>query len=338
MTRPLRALVIGGTGFLGLNLVAALQLAGHDVVATRRRSSNTLFARRLRVPLVDADLDAPASLTDALRGRDVVFFAAGHYPRYSVDTDAQVALAVRRLRTALDASHAAGVRRFVFTSSVATVARPPDDRPARESDGLAAAPPGSTYFAVKLALERAALAPPPGLEVVVTCPTGCLGPYDHKVGTGFFLLGLLSRRLDVFLDGRINLVDARDVALAHLAAATRGAPGERYILGGHDLTVADFLARVSRRFDVPLPPRALTADQALAFATAEEQRCLTTGRGRPALSREMVDVITHGQFVAIDKARAALGLHPRPLGETLDATAAWYRHNGFIPSTGASPA
>lgn len=327
----MRALVVGGTGFIGLNLVDALQREGHDVVAGRRASSNTIFARRLGVPLVSCDLADLEGLSRSMDGRDTVFFAAGHYPRYSVDTAQQVDDAVRALRTALEAARAAGVGRFVYTGSVVTIGAPTPGALGRETDGTSVAPPGSTYFEVKLALEAEALAAR-DIDVVVTCPTGCLGPYDHKVGTGSFVVGMATQGFDHWVDGNVNIVDVRDVARGHLLAAQAGRPGQRYILGGHNLTVGELIDRIASRFGLPRAPGPLDERDALAFALEEEARCLPR-RERPRLTREMVDVVTHGQFVDSSRAMTELGFVARPLDETLDASFDWYRRNGYIAPT-----
>jgi dihydroflavonol-4-reductase len=327
-----KAVVIGGTGFLGLNLVEALLASGHEVVATRRGSSNTIFLRRFKVPMRAASLDEVDSLVAAMQGSEVAFFAAAHYPRLSIDTEAQVARAVAQGRNVLEAARRAGVRRLVYTGSVVTVARPKADRPAVEADGVpASAPQGSTYYAVKLALQREIHAAR-GLEIVELLPTGCFGPYDHKVGTGFFVVAVAHGKLAAFVDGKINVVDVRDVARAHVAAAREGRPGERYILGGHDVVVSDFLSRISRCLGVPMAARKLGAQEALELATAEEARCQGTPE-RPALSREIVDMAVWGQFVDSGKARAELGFAPRPLAATLADSVDWYRRNGYIPKT-----
>ncbi len=326
----MNALVVGGTGFLGLNLCAELKARGIPCATTRRRSSNTLFARRLGIELCHADLDTGEGLAEACAGRDVVFFCAGHYPRFSVDTEAQTEVAVRRLQSVLDAARAAGVRRLVYYGTVSTIGPAPEGRLVDESCGLATPDPRDTYTIVKLALARA-LHAAEGIEVVELCPTGCLGPYDHKVGTGYFLLGLLSARLDFWVEGRVNFVDARDVAFAAIAAAERAEPGERILIGGHNLEVRAFVEHVCERFGVPRPRRGLGAEEAWALAEAEEARCLAEGRGRPALSVEMAAAITGGHFVDISRAKARLGLAPRPLDETLDDAARWYRAHGYLP-------
>ena len=328
----MNALILGGTGFLGLNLAEALKAAGHEVRAGRRRSSNTIFARRLGVPLVSADLGDRAQLADAMAGSDVVFFAAGHYPRYAGDTVAQVSTGVSGVASALAAARRAGVRRFVYVGSVATVAQRADGRPATEADGLIVPPPGATYHAVKVAMARTVMeaASRGELGIVTACPTGCLGPYDHKVGTGYLVAGVGSGRLDRFVDGFVDMVDARDVARSLVVAAERGRHGARYILAGHGLPVSTLIDRLARRLGVEPPTRRLAAEEAVAFADAEEARCRGTAE-RPRLSRELVDLIVHGQPVDDALARGELGHLARPLEATFDDTYDWYQRNGFVP-------
>ena len=327
----MKAVVIGGTGFIGLNIVQALKAGGHEVVATRRPASNTIFLRRLKVPLRPVSLEEPDSIAAAMDGCDTAFFCAGHYPRFSIGTRAQVSQAVRQVRNALSVARRVGLRRFVYTGSVVSVARPKRRRPATEADGvLRRAPPGSTYFAVKLALEREVLAAArEGLDAVVLLPTGCFGPFDHKVGTGYFVVALGNGALSTYVDGRINVVDVRDVAAAHVAAASKGRSGERYILGGHNLTVRQFVTGMAQRIDVAPPQRILERAEAFEVAATEEARCHGTPQ-RPALSREMVDMAVYGQFVDSGKARTELAFNPRPLEETIADSFEWYRQNGYV--------
>ncbi|OGQ82300.1 MAG: hypothetical protein A2289_00545 [Deltaproteobacteria bacterium RIFOXYA12_FULL_58_15] len=332
----MKAVVVGATGFLGLNIIEALKAADSpfdEIVATRRKSSNTIFLRRLKVPMVEAALEDVDSLVNAFENTDVVYFAAGHYPRLSVDTADQVRQAVGGAENLFNAARQAKVRRVIYTGSVVTVGRPTEDRLATEADGSPSIPDGSTYFAVKVALEPAVMAAH-GVETIALSPTGCFGPFDHKVGTGFYIVGMANQALSVYTDGRINVVDARDVAAAHVQAATRGRPGERLILGGHNVRVTALLQMVSRLFGVPMPERCMTAAEAVVFASAEEERCHKEGKGRPAISREIVDMIVHGQFVDSSKAKTELGFTVRPLEDTLMASFEWYRANGFIRRNG----
>lgn len=338
----MNALVVGGTGFVGMNVVRALVAAGHDVTATRRARSNTLFARKLGARLEHADLDDTASLVKVMRGRDVVFMCAGHYPRYSLDPEREIGLARARAHAGITGAILADVPRYVLTSSVATVGPPPPGRElSRECDLLPVALRAGAYHGAKIAIEDETLAVSArgDIHVVILCPTGIMGTLDVKAGTGFVVVALGTGRLPFYVPGKTNLVDADDVAAAHLAAATKGRPGDRYLVGGHNLTVRQLLRAIADELEIslaswPLPPRL-----AGVLATVAEMRVAAENRGgRAFLSRELVDVVTHGRWVDTTMATRELGLAPPvPLETTIRKACDWYRKNRYLPSRGSSP-
>jgi len=333
----MRALVVGGTGFVGMNVVRALSSAGHDVIATRKPHANTLFARKLGVPLVRAELDDVSSLAAAMEGRDVAFMCAGHYPRFSLDGDREVDLARARMQGALTAARRAGVKRFVFTGSIATVGPPRTGDLSDERDPIDPRALGSVYHRVKLALEEEALgAHGDGLEVVVLLPTAIIGELDVKAGTGFLIVALANGALPFFVNGRINVVDADDLARAHVLAAERARGGERYIIGGHNLMVDELLERVASIVGVDTAPQRVPAWLGAAIATFSELRCAAARDGkRPLLARELVDVVRFGQWVQSDKARVELELPPpTSLATTLRKACSWYRRHRYVPQQG----
>ena len=336
----MKAIVLGGTGFLGMNVVTALVAAGHDVTATRRARSNTLFARRLGSRLVSADLDDTPSLTRAMKGCDVAFMCAGHYPRYSLDVERELSIARKRVRASLEAAIDAGVRRYVLTSSVATIGRPRHGHALANEGDVLAHPPG-VYHAVKLAIEDEVMrAHARGLDVVILCPSGVLGALDVKVGTGFLIVALGNGRLPFYVDGRINVVDAEVVAHAHLAAAIHGTSGARYIVGGHNVTLHALLDIVADELELPLRAVRLPGPIASLLATLDEMRCATmNGSRRPMLSRELVDVVRHGQWVSTERASRELGLpEAPPLAATVRTACRWYGRHRYLPPAGGTHA
>ena len=330
----MKALVVGGTGFIGMNLVRELVARGHDVVATRRPGGNTLFARRLGARLVPVDLDQPELLAAAMRGREVVFLCAGHYPRYSLDRAREVAIARERARRALWAARAARIQRLVLTSSVALVGPPAPGR--QLSDERDEADPASlrcVYHAVKAAIEsEARLACYDGLDVVVLRPTAVFGELDVKAGTGFVVVAVGRQQLGFFVEGRVNVVDADDLARAHVRAAERGRRGEVYIAGGHNLTARALLETIAGTLDVPLRAHRLPPALAAGLCTLAELRARRSrGQRRETLPRELVDVVRHGRWVDVTKARTELGLkEPTPLEVTLKKACDWYLRHRYL--------
>lgn len=331
----MKALVLGGTGFIGMNLARALVSGGHDVTATRRVRGNTLFARKLGATLVRAELDDEQALTAAMRGRDVVFQCAGHYPRYSLDRARELLVARERVRCTLRAAERAGVSRYVLTSSVATVGPPrAGQRCSDERDRVERRTLGCVYHAVKSAIEDEVLAAGRrGLDVVLVCPTAVFGELDVKAGTGFVIVALGRRKLPLYVEGKTNLVDADDLARALILAAERGRAGERYIIGGHNLQVSALLRQIAAILRVPFRSVRVPGPLAGWAATWAEQRALAGRAGqRPFLSRELVDVVRFGRWVDTSKARRELGIaDATPLETTLQKACSWYRRHRYLP-------
>jgi dihydroflavonol-4-reductase len=329
-----KSLVLGAGGFLGINLVDALLVAGWDIRCGRRKRSNVLALRERKVLLVQADLDSPEELSGAMAGREIVFHLAGHYPRLSLDREAALRTGLGQIDRVLDAAAAAGVQRLVYVSSTATVAKARDGEsgeagPSDERHVFPGMPGFGTYHDLKWAMEARALAER-RLEVVVACPGGCLGPYDLRVGTSTLLVALARGMDPPHPDGWVSPVDARDVAQALVRLAAHPAPPRRVILAGPSMSLHALLSLVARRYGVREPSPTLLAEAARALADAEEERASREG-GRPGLSREIVDLIVHGARIDAGLSKAALGLAYRPLDETLAAADDWNRRMRILP-------
>lgn len=328
-----RALVIGGTGFIGLHVVDALLGAGWSVRTTRRKSSPTLLLRKRPVEMVNGSLDDAESLRRAMEGIDVVFLTAGHYPRYSLTPDASVALAVGQLDRCYAAAKDAQVRRVVYASSVAALA--PGETPATEDD---VGPPDlreGTYPTVKKAMEAATdRARDGGLDVTSLLLGGCIGPWDLRLGTNGFLAAILSGAVPHWYDGLVHLVAVEDAAHAHLAAALSGGP--RHLVGGHTVRVGELIGGLVRRHGAPDPGPSISLDEMRALAEAAE-RAAAPLRLRVPVPRELVDIAALGRPIDSRRALESLGLSLTPLDAAIDATVAWLVRHRFVRSA-PSPA
>lgn len=326
----MRALVIGGTGFIGLNLVDELLASGASVRVTRRKQSATILLQGRPVELADASLEEEEKLVHAMDGCDVVFLCGAFYPRYSLDMSGALAQGTRGVRNACEAALKARVPRFVYTSTVATLGRAPGGRAADERDVAAEMPQESVYRSVKWAMEREVdAARGRGLSAVTLMPGGCIGPWDVRLGTGALLVGVVRGGLPWWVDGTVNMVDVGDVARAHVAAA-KATPSDRYLLGGHNITVGRLLRVIAARFGGSVPSHELSPRVARVRANAEEQEA-AQHRRRVPVPREFVDMVTTGQPVSSARARTELGLTTTPLIEALDRAHAWFVRHSYIP-------
>jgi dihydroflavonol-4-reductase len=296
---------------------------------TRRARSNHLLLRKHQVEFREAALEDVESLKRAASGCDVIFMAAGHYPRYSLDVRASVSDGVRGIRNACAASLAAGVERLIYTSSVGSLATV-EGRAANEMDVGSSMPEGSIYRAVKWTMEREVeRAAARGLGAITLLPGGCLGPGDLRVGTGAFLVGVVRGELPWWVDGSINLVDVADIARAHVAAVT-ASPGSRFCVAGRHVRVSWLLQYAAERYGGRVPTVCLPAAEARRRANADEREAAPFQRRVP-IPREIVDLVTTGQVVSIAKSEAELGFVSRSLDETLDRTYAWFARLGLLP-------
>lgn len=329
MGERVNALILGAAGFLGTNLFDALRAHGIEAACGRRARTNVLALRSRRARLVAADIDRPAELLAAMRGRDVVFHLAGHYPRHGLDSAGSVARGTAEMRRVVDTAAEAGVGRLVVVSSTATVA-PRAGGPSDEGCTWPAPPGFGAYHDTKWAMEEAALGGGHP-SVVVACPSGCLGPWDLRIGTSALLVALARGMDPPHPDGTVALVDVGDVAEALVRLARHPCPPRRVLLSGGNHRLHALLVALAERYGVPRPSAPLSAAEARALADREEHAWVHARARRPLLSREIVDLVVHGVPIDASLAERVLDLRPTSLSHTLDRFDAWARAMRFIP-------
>ncbi len=329
-----RCLVIGASGAIGGNVVRALVAAGHEVRALLRHDSSPRAIDGVACEQVIGDVRDPASLMAAVNGRDWVFHCAGYYPTVSLDPRKVLRVGVAGMRNVLDACAAAGVTRVVYTSSLSTIAPPPDGagRIADERDLYLPGTVNDPYYEVKWAMEcEATRAAAAGQDVVVVNPSICIGPWDPKPTGGRLVLGVARGKLPAYVEGTVNVVHLADVGLGHVRAAERGRSGRRYILGGEDTTVGAILRLAAELAGVPPPRRAIPGDVALGAAYASEVLATYVTKRPPLLPIEGVNMILHGQALSTERMRGELGITaPRPLREAVADALAWFRAHEYV--------
>ena len=321
-------LVLGATGFIGGHIVRAAIEQGWEVRGLRRRPGAQGHVQGVPVRWYDGNLDEPESLRAALDGVQVLFHAAAYYPQDSRPVAAHLAYSVQQIRGVLDAAAAAGVERIVYTSSLSTIGRPPkgsgrlaDERDAYVPGSLSA----SAYYECKYAMESEVLrASATGREIVVTNPTLVLGPGDLHLAVGRVIIPLLRGWGLAWLPGDVNVIDVRDCADAHLAAARLGERGERFILGGHNLSVHALQDLIADGAGVRRPRWGISEGVMDRLA-----RLLAHLPGLRVYSGHL-HALSHWQGFNTRKAHDQLGLIARPLQVTIAEMIEWYRSSGHL--------
>lgn len=325
-----RALVLGSTGCIGNNLVRACLDAGWTVRALHRAGSKTWMLDGLDVETTIGDLADRSSLVAAMKGCDVVFHAAAYYPYHSLDMAGSLREAVLGMRNVLLAAAECGAGRLVFTSSLTTVGPPGGvGRLADERDFYLPGSTKSAYFESKWAMEAEAWrAIAEGLPIIIVCPTAVFGPWDIKPATGEILLNVAKGRFPIWLDLDVNVVDSRDVGLGQILAAERGRVGQRYILGGENLTVRQAVTMAAEEAGQKPPqwraPLGLV-NGAVAFGEVLGRLPLI-----PALPLEHFKTLSEWQALSVSKAKEELAFHTRPFRDTIRDSLAWFRRHGYL--------
>jgi dihydroflavonol-4-reductase len=322
---PLRCCIIGATGFIGGQVARAAIDQGWRVRAVRRRPDAVGAIGDLPVEWVTGDLMDRASLVSAMRDCPLVFHVAGHYPQRSCDIWQAVQHGVIGMRHVLTAAPIAGIKRLIYTSALTTIGPPGEPgRLANESDPYIPGSVPNAYFESKWAMEMEAMrAFGRGVPVVIVNPTTTFGPGDVKPTSGKALLMLAKGLIPGYIAGTINVVDSRDVATGHIAAAQHGRPGRRYILGGHNLTFEEMLATMASAAGRRTPRVRLPGWSAKVLGQAG---CLLGVTGSAVL--QAID-----QFQPLDTshARSELKLgEPIPFEQTCLDTLAWFRQHGYL--------
>jgi dihydroflavonol-4-reductase len=327
----MRALVTGATGFVGAAVARALIREGWQVRALARRGSDRRNIQHLPVEVVEGDLADRASLEPALTDCQALFHVAADYRLGAFDPRQLYQTNVEGTRNILDASRQAGVRRVVYTSSVATVGIPADGSPGNEDTPVGVADMIGHYkrskFLAEQVVREAAVS---GASVVIVNPSTPIGPGDVKpTPTGQMVLDAAAGRMPAYVDTGLNIVHVDDVAAGHLLAFHRGRPGERYILGGEDMTLREILVEIAQLAGRKPPAVRLPTGVVLPIAyVAEAVARITRRPGR--ITVEGVRMARKRMFFSSDKARRELGYEWRPPTEALRDAITWLREQGSL--------
>jgi dihydroflavonol-4-reductase len=324
-------LVTGATGFVGSAVARAVAARGHRLRVLVRASSNRRNLAGLDAEPIVGELTDPSSLARAAAGCRYIFHVAADYRVWVPDPAAMLRANVEGTAAMLRAAQAAGVERIVYCSSVAALGLTGDGSPADETTPVNEASIVGTYKKSKYLAEQAVLdLVRQGTPAVIVNPAAPVGPRDIRpTPTGRMILDAAAGRMPAYIDTGLNVVHVDDVGEGHLLALERGRVGERYILGGENLSLRDLLALVARVVGRRAPTFRLTQEMVWPVAMAAEALARVLDF-EPPVTRDHLRMARKRMFFSSAKAMAELGYYPRPAQRGVEEAVAWFRAEAML--------
>ncbi|QHS51041.1 hopanoid-associated sugar epimerase [Edaphobacter sp. 12200R-103] len=327
----MRAFITGATGFVGSHVAQRYAAEGAKLRLLTRKTSNLSAIEGLDAEIVTGDLRQPEGLRSAIAGCDALVHVAADYRLWVRDPREMYAANVDGTRDLLRIAREAGVSRVIYTSSVATMGFKSDGSVVDEDTPVALADMIGHYKRSKFLGEQEAIkAARAGQHVMILNPTTPIGPGDAKpTPTGRIIVDFLNRKFPAYVETGLNLVDVSEVARMHFVALDHGRPGERYILGGENLTLKQILDRMSAITGLPSPSMKVPHAVAMAFAFFDET---FTGKLLKKEPRATVEAVRMGKkmmFASSSRAERELGFKHVPIYHALRSAIDWFVTHGY---------
>ncbi|MDB5460927.1 MAG: NAD-dependent dehydratase [Caulobacteraceae bacterium] len=325
----------GASGFVGSAVARRLLARGYRVAALVRPTSPRTNLDGLDLEIAWGDMTDRASVAAAAKGARYLFHVAADYRLWARDPEDIVRANRQGTEAVMRAALAAGVERVVYTSSVATLGAPPgQDRlaPADESAPLTEQTAIGAYKRSKVIAERLVerMVADEGLPAVIVNPSTPIGPRDVKpTPTGRIIVEAATGKVPAFVDTGLNLAHVDDVAEGHLLALDKGRIGERYILGGQDVTLRQMLADIAALAGRKAPTINLPRGPLYPLASLFEAVAQITGK-EPMLTRDALTMSKRMMFFTSGKAERELGYRARPYREALADAMGWFGEHGYL--------
>jgi dihydroflavonol-4-reductase len=324
-------LVTGAAGFVGAAVTRALVAQGRPVRVLVRATSDRCNLAGLPVEVAEADLRDAGAVARAMAGVRHLFHVAADYRLWARDPEEIVRNNLATTASVMNAARDVEVERIVYTSSVATLLPDPagaadETRPATEATVIGA------YKRSKVVAERLVetMVREQELPAVIVNPSTPIGPRDVRpTPTGRIIVEAANGKMPAYLDSGLNLVHVDDAAAGHLAALEQGRIGERYVLGGQDVALAEMLRTIAEIVGRPPPKIAIPRTPLFPLAWANEKLAGITGR-EPFLTLDSLRMAKHHMFYSSAKAERELGYRARPYREALVDAIGWFRDAGMI--------
>jgi dihydroflavonol-4-reductase len=328
----MKAFVTGATGFVGSHVARALAAQGADLRLFVRATSRTDNIADLPAEVTVGDLRKPESLKAAMSGCDFVFHVAADYRLWVRNPEEMYQANVEGTRAIIQAAQESGVRRVIYCSSVATMGFKQTGEIVNEEAPVSLADMVGHYKRSKFMAEQIALeAGRKGANVVVVNPTTPIGEFDIKpTPTGRIVVDFLKKNFPAYVDTGLNLADVKEVARGHVLAMEKARPGERYILGGENLTLKQILDKLAEITGLPSPTMKVPHGVAMGFAAFDQFFTGIVLGKEPRATLEAVKMGRKKMFASSAKAERELGYQVLPVEEALRRAVAWFQTHGYV--------
>lgn len=326
-------LVTGATGFLGSSVARLLLARGDAVRVFARRGSDRRNLAGLDLDVVEGDLMDAGTFAPAVRGISALYHVAADYRLWVRDVAAMMQTNIAGSQALIRAAAAAGAQRIVYTSSVAVLGTHPDGAPADEDTPVTQKDMIGVYKLSKFLAEQAVsdLVRDEGAPVVIVNPSTPIGPRDIKpTPTGRIIVEAASGRMPAYVDTGLNIVHVDDVAQGHLLAHDKGECGERYILGGTDMTLNAVLDRVCGAVGRAPPRIKLPIGAVMPLAYAAEAAARVLPKWDPFVTVDSVRMARKKMYFSSAKAHRQLGYQARTAAHAIQDAVQWFQKNGYI--------
>ena len=329
----MKVFLTGATGFVGAHVAKHLAAQGAQLRLLTRSTSNTANLEGLNAEVIVGDLLQPEALRSSINGCDALMHVAADYRLWARDPKTMYAANVDGTRALLRIAQEEGVKRTVYTSSVATMGFREDGTIVDETTPVSITDMVGHYKRSKFLAEQVAIeAARAGQQVIILNPTTPIGPQDIKpTPTGRIVVDFLNRKFPAYVDTGLNLVDVTEVARTHAAALEKGRSGERYILGGENLTLKQILDKMSAITGLPSPTMKVPHSVAMIFAFFDETITGSILGREPRATVEAVRMGKKKMFASSAKAERELDFRVVPVYEALRSAIDWFRAHGYAP-------
>jgi dihydroflavonol-4-reductase len=324
-------IVTGATGLLGNVLVRELVGRGRDVKVFVRKTSDTVCFNDCEVEKLYGDVLDLDSLIRAFKNAENVYHLASEISIMPGPNKNLREVNLTGAKNVIKACFHSGIKRLIYTSSIHAFKEVENVSIIDESQPFDPFSPMGEYNRTKamasLAVKEAVRE---GLDAVIVCPTGVMGPYDFKISNmGSLFIEYCNKRQKIIIDGAYDFVDVRDVAVGHILAAEKGETGETYILSGQRLTIAELMSILEDLTGIPAPKYKLPLwlAYAVAFITPVYYKL---SRSKPVFTIYSIKTVRSNSFISHRKASEELGFSPRPIRETIEDNIKWFKENNYI--------